>query len=77
KLNVHVVIATHSIDMIKCIELLINKNQDLVNNEHFAINQLSSEGSSINAEESISNKITAIKDDLGESFLQMFLEENG
>lgn len=76
KLNVHVVIATHSIDMIKCIELLINKNQNLVKNEHFAINQLSSEGISINDKESISNKITAIKDDLGESFLQMFLEEN-
>ncbi|OCG35706.1 MULTISPECIES: AAA family ATPase [Gilliamella] len=77
KLNVHVVIATHSIDMIKCIELLINKNEDLVSNDHFAINQLSSEGISINNEENIFNKIKAIKDDLGESFLQMFLEENG
>ena len=77
KSNVHVVIATHSIDMIKCIELLIKRNTNEVSEDHFAINQLSSEGRSINDDEDIFYKINAIKNDLGKAYVDMFLEENG
>ncbi len=49
RMGINVVIATHSIDMIRYIENIMNDltgGRDL--NEHFAINRLSNEGVSLN-----------------------------
>jgi len=72
--GINVVIASHSIDMMKCLENIMQKEDPAKIGEHFGINQLSSDGNSINFDQEGLKTISAIKDDLGESFYDMFLE---
>lgn len=72
--GISVVIASHSIDMMKCIENVMQENQDLVNNGHFGINQLTSKGNSVEEYDNPFKRIAAIKNDLGQSFYDMFLD---
>lgn len=75
KNGINVVVATHSIDMIKFIE---NIMQDLDSEEvfhHFAVNRLSNDGISISENLDPKQSLLKIKDDLGESFYNMVLEQ--
>lgn len=72
--GISVVIASHSIDMMKCIENIMEKNESLLESGHFGINQLSANGDSISDSENPSRRISAIKKDLGQSFYDMFLD---
>lgn len=71
KNGVNVVIATHSIDMMKCIELIVDDMTNEEANEHFGINQLSCDGRSVDIEGSVKKQVASIKLDLGESFFKM------
>lgn len=73
--GINVVIATHSIDMMKYIENIVDSiSDDNDIDTHFSINELSSDGISKSDEQSISHKISSIKSALGDSFYQMTLE---
>lgn len=72
--GISVVIASHSIDMMKCIENVMHENQGLVDNGHFGINQLTSKGNSVDDFVNPFKRIAAIKNDLGQSFYDMFLD---
>lgn len=71
--GVNIVIASHSIDMMKYIENIMDEYSDEELPEHFAINGLSSTGESI---ENISPRqaIQKIKNDLGSPFYEMMME---
>lgn len=75
KNGINVVIATHSIDMIKYIENIMHDllDEEVVN--HFAVNRLSSNGISISENLDPKDSLLKIKDDLGESFYNMVLEQ--
>lgn len=72
--GISVVIASHSIDMMKCIENIMEKHIDLADSNHFGINQLSANGNSITESDNPVRRISAIKKDLGQSFYDMFLD---
>lgn len=73
--GINVVIATHSIDMMKYIENIVHSIDDTSDiNAHFSVNELSSLGISSGDEKSISQKISSIKSALGDSFYNMSLE---
>lgn len=72
--GISVVIASHSIDMMKCIENVMQSNNDLVKSGHFGINQLTSNGNSVNDSENPFKRIAAIKNDLGQSFYDMYID---
>lgn len=72
--GINVVIATHSIDMIKYIENIMGDLSDEQINKHFAINRLSNDGISISENLTPKDSLLKIKDDLGESFYNMVLE---
>lgn len=72
--GISVVIASHSIDMMKCIENVMQENQSLVDNGHFGINQLTSHGNSVEEYTNPFKRIAAIKNDLGQSFYDMFID---
>lgn len=72
--GISVVIASHSIDMMKCIENVMKGNEELVNEGHFGINQLTSSGNSVNKSNNPYKRIAAIKSDLGQSFYDMFID---
>jgi predicted ATPase len=73
--GMNIVIASHSIDMMKCIDNKISSLDPSYVEEHFGFNQLSSDGYSIrNEDENNFQKISSIKMSLGSSFLDMFLE---
>ncbi|MEA5216194.1 AAA family ATPase [Enterobacter cloacae] len=72
--GISVVIASHSIDMMKCIENVMQENQELVLRGHFGINQLTSKGNSVEEYDNPFKRIAAIKNDLGQSFYDMFLD---
>ncbi|MDN8598650.1 AAA family ATPase [Citrobacter sp. S2-9] len=72
--GISVVIASHSIDMMKCIENVMKDNESLVDIGHFGINQLTSKGNSVEDYENPFKRIAAIKNDLGQSFYDMFLD---
>ncbi|HBM1862481.1 TPA: ATP-binding protein, partial [Acinetobacter baumannii] len=74
KNGINVVIATHSIDMIKYIENIMYELDDEQVKSHFAINRLSNDGVSITEKLSPKESLLRIKDDLGESFYNMVLE---
>lgn len=69
--GINIVIATHSIDMMKCIEGIVNSISPEVANEHFGINQLSADGVSIDAGDYPPRRIASVKNELGESFYDM------
>lgn len=75
KNGVNVVVATHSIDMIKYVENIMDNLDDTEIEKHFAINRLSSDGISISNHLSPKQALLEIKDDLGESFYNMVLEQ--
>ena len=72
--GVNVIIASHSVDMMKYIENIMSKLESDEIENHFGINQLSPDGCSLNDEESSENKISLIKDDLSKPFMNMFME---
>lgn len=75
KNGINVVIATHSIDMIKYIEnIMLDLSDEEVLN-HFAVNRLSNGGISISENLDPKQSLLKIKDDLGESFYNMVLEQ--
>lgn len=77
KQGINVVIASHSIDMMKCIENIMEDIDDENGNfvaTHFGINQLSTDGNSINDSDNPFKRIAAIKEDLGKSFYEMFID---
>lgn len=74
KNGISVVVASHSIDMMKCIENIMDDNEDLVEQDHFGINQLSSHGVSVSDSDNPLKRIAAIKMDLNKSFYEMFID---
>lgn len=74
KNGMNVVIASHSIDMMKCIENIMETVDDDVLEGHFGINPLSD--SDISHDSPNLKKMSAIKADLGTPFLNMFLESD-
>jgi predicted ATPase len=74
KSGINIVVATHSIDMMKCIEGIVENLPPEEAAEHFGINQLSCEGTSIESGEYPVRRIASIKADLGESFYKMQIE---
>lgn len=74
KKGINIVIATHSIDMIKCIENIMEKEKTLDIKEHFGINQLSANGDSLNISENVFKRLAATQEDLGKSFYEMTID---
>jgi AAA15 family ATPase/GTPase len=74
--GINVVIASHSIDMMKAIENIMDEHEHGDVTEHFAINQLSGEGMSINENSPVMKKIASIQADLGQSFYDMVLQSD-
>lgn len=74
KNGINVVVATHSIDMVKYIENIMDKLDDKQVNRHFAINRLSSDGISIIEKDDPRKSLDEIKIDLGTPFYNMVLE---
>lgn len=76
KSGVNVVIASHSIDMMKCIENIMEKLPDDEINDHFGINKLDLAGKSIGNSSFPLRQLADIQADLGESFSEMVMENN-
>lgn len=76
KSGVNVVIASHSIDMMKCIENIMERLPDDEMNAHFGINQLDTQGNSVDESPFPLRRLSSIKADLGESFNEMIAESN-
>jgi len=76
KQGVNVVIASHSIDMMKCVENIMNRLPENEMAAHFGINQLNAKGESIEESPFPLRKIAAIKAGLGEPFYEMMMESN-
>lgn len=74
KNGINVVIASHSIDMMKCIENIMDDNYELIESGHFGINQLTSEGDSVSTSNNAMKRIASIKKDLNRSFYEMFID---
>lgn len=72
--GINVVIASHSLDMMKYIETIMDKLRDTEIEEQFAINILSEDGISENRSSSQRKSMAKIKDDLGASFFDMTLD---
>lgn len=72
KRGVNVVIASHSIDIMKAIENIMESDDN--QQTHFGINQLSSDGTSVEVSESNFKRIASIKEDLGNPFYEMTME---
>ena len=75
KRGVNVVIASHSIDIMKAIENLMD--QDDNQQSHFAINQLTSDGDSVDTSKNNYKRIASIKEDLGKPFYEMLMDSKG
>ncbi len=75
KNGISVVVATHSIDMIKYIENIMDKLEHNVINDHFAINRLSNDGISLGDELDPRQSLLKIKDDLGKPFYDLVLSQ--
>lgn len=76
KQGVNIVIASHSIDMMKCVENIMNRLPEHEIEAKFGINQLNAKGESIEESPFPLRKIAAIKADLGEPFYEMMMESN-
>ncbi|MGJ0485662.1 MAG: AAA family ATPase [Methylomicrobium sp.] len=74
--GVNVVIASHSIDMMKCVENIMEKVPENEINEHFGINQLNINGNSIDNGPYPLRQIAAIQEDLGQPFYDLFMEDH-
>lgn len=73
KRGVNVVIASHSIDIMKAVENIMENDDEIDPQEHFGINQLTNDGYSVDVTENNAKRIAAIKQDLGKPFYDMFL----
>ncbi|PKF60649.1 hypothetical protein CW745_14050 [Psychromonas sp. psych-6C06] len=74
KSGINVVIASHSIDMMKYVENIMDELSEEEIEQQFAINRLSQSGISTSSEISQRKSIAEIKNDLGASFIDMTLE---
>lgn len=74
--GINVVIASHSIDMMKYIDNIMASLDDSNIAEHFAINRLSPDGISVDEDISASQSIAKIQDELGTPFYEMVLESD-
>ena len=70
--GVNVVITTHSIDMLKCLEVLAKEDDQA--KDFIALNHLGTNGHSLNEEADFDEKLNLIKKDLLEPFYQLYLE---
>ena len=70
KRGVMVVIATHSLDMIYRFENVISQEKQLVEKDHFSLNRLTQEGTSILSEGLITD-IRRAKEDLGRPYVEL------
>lgn len=75
KRGVTVIIASHSIDIMKAIEMLMDSDDDIDQSQHFGINQLTADGMSVDDSDNNFKRLAAIKEDLGKPFYDMFIEE--
>lgn len=73
--GVNIVIASHSIDMMKYIENIMEKQQDGDLDCHFGINQLNENGVSVENDSCPLRKIALIQSDLGKPFYDMFMDQ--
>lgn len=73
KQGVMVVIATHSLDMIYRFEHVVSQEKQLVEREHFSLNRLTQEGTSILSEGLITD-IRRAKEDLGRPYVELLKE---
>lgn len=74
KRGVNVVIASHSIDIMKAIENIMDSDGAIDPQTHFGINQLTKDGNSVNDSENNYKRLAAIKEDLGRPFYEMFMD---
>ncbi|SMY33248.1 AAA family ATPase [Photobacterium andalusiense] len=72
--GINIVMASHSVDMMKYIENIMEDLDDNEINAHFAVTQMSKEGYSVNDELDPLEKLSAIKSDLNSSYVDMFME---
>ncbi|MDK9683995.1 AAA family ATPase [Pseudoalteromonas shioyasakiensis] len=72
--GVNIVITSHSIDMMKYIENIMEELSDSEIKEHFAVNRLKNDGYSINDNDHPLRSLAEIKEDLGRPFYEMMLE---
>ncbi|USE71243.1 hypothetical protein CTT31_19305 [Pseudoalteromonas maricaloris] len=72
--GVNIVITSHSIDMMKYIENIMESLEDEQLLKHFAINRLSNTGVSTDVESPPLQALAKIKEDLGAPFYEMMLE---
>lgn len=70
KRDVMVVIATHSLDMIYRFENVVSQEKQLVAADHFSLNRLTQEGTSILSEGLITD-IRRAKEDLGRPYVEL------
>ena len=70
KQGVMVVIATHSLDMIYRFEHVVSQEKQLVEREHFSLNRLTQEGTSIPSEGLITD-IRRAKEGLGRPYVEL------
>jgi predicted ATP-dependent endonuclease of OLD family len=75
KNGISVVVATHSIDMIKYIENIMDSLDYDEIDKHFAINRLSNDGISISDNLDPRQSLLKIKDDLGKPFYDLVLNQ--
>jgi hypothetical protein len=72
KQDVNIVITTHSVDMLKCLEILIKEEPDA--KALIALNHLGVEGRALNEDVEFEEKLGLMKQDLLEPFYNLYLE---
>jgi hypothetical protein len=70
--GINIIITTHSIDMLKCLEILVKENAKA--KELIALNHLGSDGYALNEDVEFEKKIGLMKQDLLEPFYNLYLE---
>lgn len=73
KLGVMVIMTTHSLDMLYRFEYLVSKEKELTLNEHFSLNRLTQNGTSISSY-GIVTDIRRAKEDLGRPYVELMKE---
>lgn len=73
KLGVMVITTTHSLDILYRIEHLVSKEKELTLNEHFNLNRLTQDGTSISSY-GIVTDIRRAKEDLGRPYIELMKE---
>ena len=73
KLGIHVIIATHSVDILKWLKVEIKENP--ASEEIIALNHFSTEGKTIDHEEDLKRKLAAITAELAEPFFNLYMRD--